>query len=322
MPQERHIYGARRPLGDTKLTRAVAIKAIVGAYVREYPPPHMRVLRMAALMAVLCVSIPAAWAQQPAQPQPIDPALEQRQREDAFEIQQIRAREEQEAQQRMLTFVGIAVLVVGLGSFAWIASKRSKARGTAQPERAIQTPSPIQSVTENAANVLPTPAAQRSSVPNIFISYRREDSADIAGRISDRLIERFGKNAVFKDVDSIPIGRDFRRHLDEAIGRCDALVVIIGKQWSDASDEHGKRRLDDPRDHLRVEIELALKRDILVIPVLVRGASMPDEESLPQSLHSLAYRNGIPVRPDPDFNIDLDRLIRGIEAQHGSSSRL
>jgi hypothetical protein len=273
-------------------------------------------------VAVLCVSIPAVWAeQQPAQPQPTDPALEQRRREDAFEIQQIRAREREEAQQRMLMFVGIAVLVGGLGSFAWIAFKRSKADGTPQPER-VHTPSPIRSVTENAANALPTPPAQRSSVPNIFISYRREDSADIAGRISDRLIERFGKDAVFKDVDSVPIGRDFRRHLDEAVGRCDALLVIVGKQWCDASDEHGKRRLDDPRDHLRIELELALKRDILVIPVLVRGASMPDEESLPESLHSLAYRNGIPVRPDPDFNIDLDRLIRGIEAQYVASSRL
>ena len=221
----------------------------------------------------------------------------------------------------MLVFAGIAVLVIGIGGIVWIAFKRSKAAGAPKPEGAIDAPSQMHSVTENAADAPSTPSARGASVPNIFISYRREDSADISGRISDRLVERFGKDAVFKDVDSIPIGRDFRRHLEEAVGRCDALLVIIGKQWCDAIDEHGKRRLDDPRDHLRIEIESALKRDIPVIPVLVQGVSMPDEESLPESLRSLAYRNGTPVRRDPDFNIDVDRLMRGIDAQFGASTR-
>ncbi len=75
----------------------------------------------------------------------------------------------------------------------------------------------------------------------------------------------------------------------------------------------GKRRIDDPRDHLRLELEVALGRNIPVIPVLVRKASIPPEEELPPTLQSLAFRNGIHVRPDPDFHGDMDRLIKGIE---------
>ena len=242
----------------------------------------MRVLSIAALVTLLCVSAPAVWAQQPpphAQPvqtpesgQPANPT-EQEERQAAAEEQQRRARQQEESQANVvLAGIAVLVVVVGIGSLVWISFKRSRPNGAPdKPEGAIDTPSQMRSVTENAANAPPTPSAQGSSVPNIFISYRREDSADISGRINDRLVERFGKNAVFKDVDSIPIGRDFRRHLQEAVGRCDALLVIIGKQWCDATDEHGKRRLDDPRDHLRIEIETALERgDIPVIPVLVQ----------------------------------------------------
>jgi hypothetical protein len=165
----------------------------------------------------------------------------------------------------------------------------------------------------------PEPFSTRAGPPkprqtSIFISYRREDSADITGRISDRLIQKFGRDAVFKDVESIPLGSDFRKHLKEAVGRCDVLVAVIGRKWTTIENESGRRRLDDPRDHLRIEVESALERDIPVIPVLVQGAVVPDEDALPEPLRPLAYRNAQPVRPDPDFNHDLERLMSGIEA--------
>jgi hypothetical protein len=205
-----------------------------------------------------------------------------------------------------LVVIGI---IAASGAVVWILRKRSDGHraGDPAPPRPHIAP-------ERTSNPSAARSAATSKGTSIFISYRREDSADISGRISDRLVDRFGKNAVFKDVDSIPIGRDFRTHLQEAVGRCDALLAIIGKQWCDAS-VNGKRRLDDPRDHLRIELESALARNIPVIPVLVQGASMPEEEMLPESLRSLAYRHAIPVRPDPDFNVDLDRLMRGMEAQ-------
>ncbi len=148
---------------------------------------------------------------------------------------------------------------------------------------------------------------------SVFISYRRDDSADITGRIYDRLVQRFSKDIVFKDVDSIPLGIDFRQHLEGALSQCRILLAIMGDEWSGGQGVDGKKRIDDPRDHVRLELEVALGRNIPVIPVLVRKASIPAEEELPISLRSLSYRNGIQVRPDPDFHGDMDRLIKGIE---------
>jgi hypothetical protein len=153
-----------------------------------------------------------------------------------------------------------------------------------------------------------------SKTESIFISYRRQDSADITGRIYDRLIERCGTSSVFKDVDAIPLGVDFRKYLQDSVSKCNILLAVVGKSWLEARSENGKRCLEDPRDYLRIEIETALQRDIPVIPVLVQGAGMPHEEELPSALQALAYRNAIAVRPDPDFRADMDRLISGIQA--------
>ena len=132
---------------------------------------------------------------------------------------------------------------------------------------------------------------------NVFISYRRKDSHYIADRIYDWLDREFGRDNVFKDVDAIPLGRDFRKSLQDAITRCDVLLAIIGPRWLGETDESGRRRVDDPGDWVRIEIETALERDIPVIPLLVDGASFPRGEDLPPSLEGLVYRHGMPVRP-------------------------
>jgi len=175
--------------------------------------------------------------------------------------------------------------------------------------------SKLKSSNKNIASqtAISTPRSQGRSTGGVFISYRREDSADITGRIYDRLVQHFSKEIVFKDVDSIPLGIDFRRHIEGALGQCKVLVAVIGENWIENNLPQGQRRINNPRDHLRIEVEVALRRDIPVIPVLVRRATMPSEDQLPPSLQSLAYRNGIPIRPDPDFHTDMDRLIKGIE---------
>jgi hypothetical protein len=147
----------------------------------------------------------------------------------------------------------------------------------------------------------------------IFISYRRHDSEEITGRIYDRLVQRFGKEQVFKDVDSIPLGVDFREHLNKMVGSCDVLLAVMGNEWLTAKHPDGGRRIGHTKDFVRIELEAAIDRKTPVIPVLVRGAQVPPETELPPSLAPLAYRNGIPVRSDPDFHRDVDRLIAGVE---------
>ena len=142
----------------------------------------------------------------------------------------------------------------------------------------------------------------------ILISYRREDSADVTGRIYDRLIQVFPQS-VFRDVDSIPLGVDFRTYLDAQVAKCDVFLAVIGRDWMKAKGRKGKSRLDDPGDFVRIEIESALKRQIPVIPVLVASAKIPEAQRLPASIQDVSYRNGIVVRADPDFHKDMDRLI-------------
>jgi TIR domain len=174
---------------------------------------------------------------------------------------------------------------------------------------------PLSAESNRLADAEPLPQARQGvKTPTvIFISYRRQDSGDVTGRIYDRLVQQFGREAIFKDVDSIPLGVDFRGVLDKAVGQCNLLLAVIGRQWLSSQNESGARRLDDARDFVRIEIEAALQRNIPVIPLLVQGAMTPGENDLPPSLQALVYRNAIPIRPDPDFHPDVDRLIKGIE---------
>ena len=162
-------------------------------------------------------------------------------------------------------------------------------------------------------------------MPKIFISYRRADSRKDAGRLYDRLAQAFGHDNVFKDVDDIPFGSDFRGVIAEAVSGCDVLLALIGRQWVSVKNEDGQRRLDNSGDFVRIEIETGLQRDqCTVIPVLVDSAPMPGSSDLPDSLRELAYKNAIIVRDDPDFHRDVDRLISDLKRQFDeivSSSR-
>jgi formylglycine-generating enzyme required for sulfatase activity len=149
----------------------------------------------------------------------------------------------------------------------------------------------------------------------ILISYRREDSADVTGRIYDRLIQAFDRESVFKDVDSIPLGVDFRTYLDAQVAKCHVFLAVIGRDWMKTKGVKSKSGLEDPKDFVRIEIESALKREIPLIPVLVGGASIPAADRLPPSMQELAYRNGIAIRTDPDFHRDMDRLIDYLKKQ-------
>lgn len=94
--------------------------------------------------------------------------------------------------------------------------------------------------------VIPGDPKSDKAMPKLFISYRREDSAYPAHSICERLKSHFGKDSVFIDVDTIPYGVDFRKHLNEAVAKCDVLLAVIGSKWPDSKQEDGSRRLDDP----------------------------------------------------------------------------
>ncbi|MEA2887932.1 MAG: hypothetical protein QOD11_2292 [Bradyrhizobium sp.] len=147
----------------------------------------------------------------------------------------------------------------------------------------------------------------------IFLNYRREDSMSIAGRLHDRLADAFGRKNLFMDVDSIPPGIDFVRHLDDHVATCDILLAVIGPDWLDIRNETGDRRLHSADDFVALEIAAALARDISLIPILVDGARMPKASDLPEPLKPLARRNAAILRQDC-FGRDADALIEKIRA--------
>jgi YVTN family beta-propeller protein len=151
-------------------------------------------------------------------------------------------------------------------------------------------------------------------VPTIFISYRRRDSAGHTGHLYDELSEEFGRGHVFRDLDSVPAGQDFVTHIETEISGCDTVVVVIGPEFLTAGDI-GRRRLDDPGDHVRAEVEAALASGAEVFPVLVAGAEMPDPDELPDSIKPLARRNAIELS-DSRWRYDVNRLIRAIRESH------
>jgi hypothetical protein len=157
-------------------------------------------------------------------------------------------------------------------------------------------------------------------MPSLFMSYRRADSMEVTGRIYDRLAECFGQQSVFRDIDSIPLGVPFKELLVQTLSRTDAALVIIGPAWLTVSNDHGRPRLMDPVDYVRLEVETALQTGHPVIPVIVSNASLPKETELPDAIRSLAQRNSISVRPDPDFHRDVDRLCFKIQEVLGLPS--
>jgi hypothetical protein len=153
---------------------------------------------------------------------------------------------------------------------------------------------------------------RRLVLHSIFISYRRDDSEGEAGRLSDDLAESFNEDSVFMDVDAIQPGRDFRKAIDESIDKCSVLLAIVGPGWLESKTASGQKRLEDKSDFVRLEIASALRRDIPVVPVLVRGAKMPRAEQLTQDLRELAYRNAVELT-HARWKSDLQILIRALK---------
>jgi hypothetical protein len=152
----------------------------------------------------------------------------------------------------------------------------------------------------------------------IFISYRRDDSRYQAQRIYEAFLRGLPRENIFMDIDAIPLGANFVRVLEGWVERCDVLLVLIGAGWDNSTDpKTGKRRLDNQKDFVRVEIRGALTRDIPVVPVLLDGAELPDEAELPDDIKGLLYRNADFVEYRT-FDADVQRLIRKLGVGKGT----
>ena len=145
-------------------------------------------------------------------------------------------------------------------------------------------------------------------VRRVFISYRRQETAWPARQLHDVLAAELGADRIFKDVDDIEPGDDFVEQIQSAVGSCQVLLALIGPQWLTVTDAKGARRIDDPADFVRLEVETALSRDdVRVIPILVDHAKMPTAEELPAGLAALTRRQAVEINP---VSFDTHRLLR------------
>lgn len=146
----------------------------------------------------------------------------------------------------------------------------------------------------------------------IFICYRRDETADAAGRLADKMNEHFGEDKVFRDIDSLEPGLDFAEAIERAVDSSEVMLAVIGKNWLTATDTAGGKRLENPDDYVRLEIAAGLKRNIRVVPLLVQGAAMPSADKLPDDLAPLARRNAFELH-DSSWRDDVRRLITRLE---------
>lgn len=156
-------------------------------------------------------------------------------------------------------------------------------------------------------------------MPRLFISYRRDDSPSAVHLIYERLIREFPPESVFRDIDHIGLGDNFVAVLQENVASCEVMLVVIGKNWFNATKE-GQKRLFDEKDYVRIEVKTALDLHKIVIPLLVDGAAMPKNDELPDVLHPLTQQNGLAVRAGRDFESDMAFLIEAIEKKTGAHS--
>ena len=145
----------------------------------------------------------------------------------------------------------------------------------------------------------------------VFISYRRDDSADICGRINDHLATVLGVDFVLEYVEAIAPGADFRDKSLNAVRQSDVLLAVIGPEWRAEVRRPNMTRLDEESDLVKTEIEEALTHNVRIVPVLVRGAKMPSAQDMPPSLKALAARNAVEVRSNK-FRADMEVLMRAI----------
>jgi hypothetical protein len=150
-------------------------------------------------------------------------------------------------------------------------------------------------------------------MPRITISYRREETGDITGRIFDRLVGHYGRGNVFRDIDSTPAGRDFDKYDRTVFGDSDVVLAVIGPRWASPRGRHTK--LSDPTDPVRVEIETALQKGVFVLPVLVMRAEMPSPSQVPEALREFCLFNALSIDSGQDFDIHVTRLIRAMDAE-------
>ena len=151
---------------------------------------------------------------------------------------------------------------------------------------------------------------------NIFISYRVKDTQLATGRLVDALKQHIHENRIFMDIDKIDPGLDFTQVIAKYLNSCEVMLAIIGPNWRAYNPEKQSYRINDANDWVRKEIASALQRDIRVIPILLDGGTIPEEDELPEDLKPLVLRQAYEIS-NTRWKYDCDQLIETLQRTLG-----
>jgi len=157
-------------------------------------------------------------------------------------------------------------------------------------------------------------------MPQIFVSYRRGELSDLVDRIFDALVARFGRDTIFRDIDSIAPATNFADQIGEALRECKVMVALIGPDWL-ARTADGGRRIDHDDDWVRTEIHIGLVLKLPLIPVLLNQANMPSQSELPRPLAGLSALQALQLGSGRNFQPDVERLVEFIGRYVKSSGK-
>ncbi|MCP4673916.1 MAG: TIR domain-containing protein [Deltaproteobacteria bacterium] len=151
----------------------------------------------------------------------------------------------------------------------------------------------------------------KSGPIKLFISYRRQDTLWESSRLYDRLASVFDKPNVFFDIYSICPGQDFEERIRRSISSCHVTIAVVGKQWATLRGEDGRVRLENPDDHVRLEIEISIAQKKEIIPVRIEDAEMPQPSRIPDSLRAFTRRHATRISHE-SYDDDVGRLVQAV----------
>lgn len=154
------------------------------------------------------------------------------------------------------------------------------------------------------------PSETTGPSPRYFISYRREDSKQIAGRVYDKLLTRWQSTEIFFDIDSIPLGVDFRAYTREILSSCSHVLVLVGERF--VGNDLEQPRIKDQNDFVRTELEMAFSMGISVIPATIDDARMPAPDLLPEEIRDFSFLNAAKLDSGADFHSHMDRIMNAL----------
>lgn len=147
----------------------------------------------------------------------------------------------------------------------------------------------------------------------IFISYRQSDTQSEASRLKEDLEGVFGEENVFFDIETLEPGLNFADAIEKTIRQSKVVLVLIGPSWADVKDDQGNLRLFKEDDWVRREVAMALEmEDVRVIPVLLKKATLPTSDGLPDNIKTLADKHWKEITISR-WRYDVGKLIKSIE---------